>query len=192
LIKLWGLVVTDTDPIPELPPPDTPHTVIAQSKMCFETLIRLYYLRHGFETADALLTHYLSALCSKSVDALKNLNLSSATSSLAVIEDVRATFVLTAKGLHDQGRSYYLSESMYRLVMGQMSSKDAELMGKFVHVREEDSEVRQLRASHLKNQLPVNVMNITEDAEINPLSNLIKQYADSPTLREALSTKDKQ
>ena len=109
-----------------------------------------------------------------------------------MIEDVRATLVLTTKGLHDQGRSYYLSESVYRLVIGQMSSEDAELMGKFVHVREEDSEVRQLRASHLKNQLPVNVMNITEDAEINRLSNLIKQYADSPTLREALSTKDKQ
>lgn len=73
-----------------------------------------------------------------------------------------------------------------------MSSEDVELMEKFVQVRKEDSEARKLRANHLQSQLPMNVVNITEDVEINRFSNLIKQYADSPTISQAFSAKRKQ
>lgn len=192
MAKLWELVVTDADPIPEFPAPGTPHAVLAHSKMCIETLMRLYYLRHGFETADVLLTHYLSALSTRCVNALKTLTLSSTTSSLTAADDARATLILSAKGLRDQGRSYPLSETLYHVVEKRMSSEDVELMEKFVQVRKEDSEARKLRANHLQSQLPMNVVNITEDVEINRFSNLIKQYADSPTISQAFSAKRKQ
>ena len=185
LIKLWELVVADTDPIPESASPGTPHAVLAHSKICFETLIRLYYLRHGFETAEVLLTHYLSALSTWSMHALNALTLSSATSSLVMVDDTRATLILAAKGLSDQSQSYYLSHKVYRVAEKRMSTEDTELIGKFIHIRKEDDEAKQLREGHL----PMNGM---KDEEIDRMSNLIRHYADCSTLHQKLCKKEKQ
>lgn len=35
---------------------------MAHSKMCIETILRLYYLRHGFRTSSAFLAHSLTVL----------------------------------------------------------------------------------------------------------------------------------
>jgi hypothetical protein len=177
LLNLWELLVDDADPIPEHPPPDTPHGFLSHSKVCFETLIRLYYLRHGFDVADVFFMHYLEVLSFTSMAALKTLTFS-ATSSLAAIEDARATLILAAKGLRDQGRNYYLSETMYYIVESRMSPEDAELMWKFVHARKEDNLARRLRARHLHSQIPVDVVKITEHPDNKLLSYLMKQYAD--------------
>jgi hypothetical protein len=185
MIQLWELLVADADPIPESPL-DTPHPALARSKMCFETLIRLYYLRHGFEAADVYLTHYLSALF-----AIAQEILTCPSSTSSTVDEARATLILSAKGLHDQGRSYYLSETMFNVVESRMSSEDAELMRKFVHVKKGVGEARQLHASRWQSQLPVNIVESTGDAEIARLSYLIGQYAISPTLHETC-TKHKQ
>jgi len=177
MINLWELIAADSNQMSESPPPETPHTILDHSKMCFETLMRLYYLRHGFEAADLFSMHYLTVLSFMSVAKLKTLA-SSATPSLAAVDDARATLILAAKGLRDQGQNYYLSHTMYHLVRSQASSEDAELMLKFVHVRKEESEAWQLRSRHVQSQFPVNIIQITEDPENKRLSNMIKQYAD--------------
>jgi len=58
-----------------------------------------------------------------------------------------------------------------------MSPEDAELMNKFVHVKKEDSEARQLRTSHSKSQVPVGVVKITEHPEDKLIGKMIQQYA---------------
>ena len=177
MVKLWELLVADLDMIPESPPPDTPHAGLAHSKMCFDTLIRLYYLRHGFEGADLTLPTYLVALSSMSAAKLKTLTFSAASSSAAV-DDVRSTLILSTKGLHDQRQNYSVCQTLRHLIEQQMSSKDIELMWKFLHESKEASEAQHLRASHLQSQAPVYIVKITEDPKNEHLSNWIKLYAD--------------
>lgn len=177
LASLLELLVADADPILDPPPPDTPHAALAHSRMCFETLARLYYLRHGFEATDALAGHLLTALSFMFIGKLKTLASSSTNSSLMEVNDVRATLILAAKSLHDQGQNYYVCRTIYHTIESQVSSEDAELMSKFAHVRKEDSKARQLRASYLQSQFPVGVAKIT-DSPKKHLGDLVKEYAD--------------
>ena len=174
MLNLLGLLVADDDPILERPPPDTPHAALDHAKMCFEALIRLYYLRHGSEAASIFFVHFLQFISFTYTATLKNLTFSTATSSA---DDVRAALILAAKCLSDQGRNYYVSETIYYAVQSQMDSEDAELMSKFVNARKEDIEARQRRARHLQSHIPAEIVKITGHPENKLLSNLMKQYA---------------
>jgi len=175
MLNLWELLVTDADPMLELPP-NSPQAALAHSKMCFETLMRLYYLRHGSEAANIVFVHYLHILSIMSITTLKILSFHS--TSLAAIDDVRATLILAIKCLNDQRQNYYMSEKIYNIIENQLSSKDTELVRKFVHVRKEDSEVRRLHAKHSQSKIPVDNAKITKHPENKLLSNLIQQLVD--------------
>ena len=171
-----------------IPGLENPHILRSNSKVCFETLMRLYYLRHGFEASDTHILRCLVTLSLMSMAELKALTSSSTTSSLAAIDDVRATLILAAKGLHDQGRGYYVSQILYRTTENQMSAEDAKLMWKFVGVRKEESEAEQLRANHVKSQFPVNIVKITDDPETQWLSDMMKKF--SEIARESMTVSE--
>jgi len=175
MLNLWELLVADYDPIREPPLSNSPQAALTHTKMCFETLTRLYYLRHGFETANIFFSHFLLVQSFASVAAL---NTQTSPSSTLSTDDVRATLFLAAKGLCDQGQNHYLAHTVYYAVESRMNPEDAELMWKFVHLRKEDSKARQLRAKHLQSQIPVDIVKITEHPEDKSLSNLIQQYKD--------------
>src|SRR6266480_6631289 len=71
----------------------------------------------------------------------------------------------------------YRPETIFYIVEDQMSPEDAELMKKFVHLKKEDNEARQLRASHSKSQVRVGVVKITEHPEDKLKGKMIQQYA---------------
>src|SRR5947207_9258861 len=108
MLNLLGLLVADDDPILERPQQDTPPAARDHVKMCFETLIRLYYLRHGSETASIIFVHFLAFMSFTYTAILKNPTFSSATPS---VDDAQAALILAAKCLSDQGRNYYVSET---------------------------------------------------------------------------------
>ncbi|EEY16834.1 predicted protein [Verticillium alfalfae VaMs.102] len=77
--------------------------ICAHSRQCLDVLVRLYYLRHGFESwNDSLPTWllYLAQLCIR--------DLARADDPLAD-EATVSTLMLCAKGLQDQGRSLYIA-----------------------------------------------------------------------------------
>ncbi|KAM5386869.1 hypothetical protein ACJZ2D_000162 [Fusarium nematophilum] len=47
---------------------DDPRTALARSRAYFETVMRLYYLRHGFDRADMMMIQFLSLLAITSLD----------------------------------------------------------------------------------------------------------------------------
>lgn len=49
---------------------DRLQTMLSQSRACFETLVRLYYLRHGYEYANTYLTHHLTVLAFNAITQL--------------------------------------------------------------------------------------------------------------------------
>lgn len=175
MMNLCQRLVDSADPIPGL---ENPRALLANSEAYFETLMRLYYLRHGFEAPDMPIMQDLVVFSYMAMTKMKSLTSSSATSSLAVIGDARATLILAAKGLHDQGHNYYMSRVMYDIFQKQMSSEDAELMGRFVDEKKEEREVEQLRTKHMQSQSTVNIVKRTKDSEMQRLSNMVKEYAD--------------
>jgi hypothetical protein len=49
-----------------------PHDIATQAKIGLETLTRLYFLRHSFDTCDVFLCNFLAYLANIAIEALNN------------------------------------------------------------------------------------------------------------------------
>jgi hypothetical protein len=141
---------------------------LKRSRVCFETIMRLYYVRHGFEGADSYITYDLAVLAfiaqanlkalRSSIDAQPMSNTMSASSTpyshLSDLDDTRATLFLAAKGLHLQGKSYPLPRTLFHVVQS-MRPEDAAMMYRYADIRPESSAVEALRAEYARSQYPV-------------------------------------
>ncbi|KAL1837226.1 hypothetical protein VTJ49DRAFT_4108 [Mycothermus thermophilus] len=116
----------------------TPRDIYVEAVTHFETLLRLYYLRHGFEATDAFLLHFLGFFAHITIDAVET----SAGSSF--LEARRSTLLLVMKGIYDQSRAHFLAKAILRLQASHMRPEDVELLTRFVFVDLED-----------KDQLPI-------------------------------------
>ncbi|KAJ6782478.1 hypothetical protein PWT90_07884 [Aphanocladium album] len=81
---------------------DTVEAQMLRSKISHETIIRLYYLRNGFDGANMLFLHCLAVL---SFATLAERQSSENATDLTSQEDTRSTLILAAKGLYDQGKN---------------------------------------------------------------------------------------
>ena len=95
-----------------------------------ETLIRLYYLRHSFEALDIMLIMFLLLLGSMSVRVL-------ASSEDGPPNRDASTFLLCAKGLHDQGQNQYLGSLMFSMLAGLVDPQNGALLSDLARIRAE-------------------------------------------------------
>ncbi|XXH04590.1 DNA helicase rad5 [Hypoxylon texense] len=111
--------------------------IIHHAEIRLETLLRLYYLRHSFESYDPLLMHWLMFLGDVVLQRLHHHQLhhhqqSGAGSSGATVpldlESLRSTLILCAKGLYDQGLNYHIGVLVYRLLRSRMQASDLDLL----------------------------------------------------------------
>ncbi|RFN54940.1 nitrate assimilation regulatory protein nira [Fusarium flagelliforme] len=161
---------------------------LSHSRICFETIMRLYYLRHGFASADTYIAHDLAVLAFMALGKLKD-------GGGAPKEDSRSTLLLAAKGLGDQGRNYYFPFTLFHVINGEMSEEDTALLYQFMTSWKDDGVSKQVRAKHVQAQYPCDIVKITNYPDSKRLGNLIKQYADlaiseaqSPTNSEATNS----
>jgi hypothetical protein len=108
----------------------TPRDVYVEAVIHFETLMRLYYLRHGFDATDSFLLHFLGFLAHITIDAVET----SAGSSF--LEARRSTLLLVMKGIYDQGRAHFLARAILRLHASHMRREDVDLLRRFVDLDE--------------------------------------------------------
>ncbi|KAI1758691.1 hypothetical protein GGR53DRAFT_215836 [Hypoxylon sp. FL1150] len=108
--------------------------IVHHAEIRLETLLRLYYLRHSFESYDPLLMHWLVFLGDVVLQRLEHYT-SGETSrgggSPPVpvdLESLRSTLILCAKGLWDQGRNYHIAVLVYRLLRDRMKASDLDLL----------------------------------------------------------------
>lgn len=128
-----------TEPWPYHP---APSQIVAEADRNLQTLIRLYYLRHGFETMD---TFVMSPLAKLAFAALQSIAQNTDPQSLV---DLRSTLFLATKGLRDQGQSNYLGLTLYRVLLSQMGPEEAHIMQKIVQeagVEETTEDEKRLR-----------------------------------------------
>ena len=108
-----------------------------------ETLVRLYYLRHSFDSLDIIIILFLLMLGSISVRVLASSSNESEKEgrergqSYGAKRRDASTFLLCAKGLHDQGRNQYLSSLMFTMLAGLVDSRDEVLVDNLARIRAE-------------------------------------------------------
>ncbi|KAK1760212.1 hypothetical protein QBC47DRAFT_289520 [Echria macrotheca] len=102
-----------------------PQNMVDHARVCFETLLRLYYLRHG---ADRLDTTCNAFFLQQGFMCLKDLATHPQSPSVAAW---RSTLILAAKCLYDQGGSAHFARVLYQVLHDQMPADAIAELGRF-------------------------------------------------------------
>jgi hypothetical protein len=153
-----------------------PREFVATSKACLATLLHLFYHRHGF---DAYYMFLLQVLVQLSFDALDQLRAPNAQRKLspAAWKAKRATLIVCAKGMHDQGRNFYLAECVFRILRSKMDPKDVDLFMGWAQMKQEEERTR-LRLEYVHGDYPVISGAITQDPDNQRLEPLLESISD--------------
>lgn len=140
------------------------------AKIKMETLLRLYYLRHGFEAYDIFLISLLSFLGFMHIKSLKS-------AEAMELESRRSTVVLMAKGLRDQSQNCFLAALVFRVLKYKMG-RESQFLLKDVDVGEEDEEEAVVMADQVHSSWPIDIEWIDMDPNKQRLENLIQETKD--------------
>lgn len=160
-------------------PPETLDDIEAQlvhSKVCFETIIRLYYLRNGYEGGNMILLHCLAVLSFMALASDLVSSNAGTTDSSSSQEAARSTLILAAKGLYDQGQNFFISAMILHVLRKQMDAYDADILGRHTITMGEDPRLNKARVSHVRTLYPLNIVKSSSHQESQRLENLFKEY----------------
>jgi hypothetical protein len=158
------------------------HNRSSAPSVCIETIVRLCYLRHSFESCDASLTYFLSIIANLTFENI------SANPRLS-LDDLRrkcmqSTLILSITGLFEQGRSMHISFLTARLLQSRLSADDLAVLKTFLSDDEADVP-RPIIPEHARSEWPIAIITPGEDLEKSRIVNLVKKY-------EAVSLKSKE
>ncbi|PVH97901.1 hypothetical protein DM02DRAFT_630684 [Periconia macrospinosa] len=152
----------------------SPQQIVTDAKKRLQTLVRLYYLRHGFEATDLYLVIPLIIEASQCMDAIENVDEHMPAHKL---EALRSTLILVAKGLHSQRRNLYLAEALFRVVRGRMRPAEVALFRGLLNVDERIADEKPDMAQEIRSHWPVSIVKKKEDINVLMLNNLLENYA---------------
>ncbi|KAI0174869.1 hypothetical protein BJ166DRAFT_575040 [Pestalotiopsis sp. NC0098] len=143
--------------------------IAAHAWQCLESLIYIYYARHGFEACDPLI---MSCLQLVGFAAVKDLAIETGQSRVLRL----ATVVLCAMGLREQAYHYYMAEVVFALLRDSLSSPDAQHLRQFAQIENEDERTR-LMTEHVFSHYVLKSTDIHHDEiQKDRLDELLKAY----------------
>jgi hypothetical protein len=140
----------------------------------FETIMRLYYVRHSYDMSDSLMSYFFTVLATMKFQEL------AATAPLAhnseTIKFIRATIFLALKGIYHQGVCYHVAKVIYRLMVSQLAPEDLKVLHTFLpeHDRIEDSKVL---AEHARSLFVMPGHDINSDPKLSSLKAVVTEFA---------------
>lgn len=150
----------------------SPQSVVSEANRYMQTLIRLYYLRHGFESMDLFI---VVPLVNAGFHCIDEIN--SGQPTPAQLEVLRSTLLLITKGLHSQRANHYLAEALFRVVRGRMRLQEAALLKTTLHFDEAEEDRKSAMVQTVRSHWPVSVVKKKEDLDNHILGNLVESYA---------------
>ncbi|PHH86765.1 hypothetical protein CDD83_9795 [Cordyceps sp. RAO-2017] len=149
-----------------------PQQVTAEAKRHLQTLVRLYYLRHGFEAMDLFIVIPLMLTGYDCVAAIDE------RTPARELETLRSTLILAAQGLCSQRRNHYLAEALFRVIRGRMRPQEVALLreataGDGGEAADRERAMTQAVRSHW----PVCVVKKRADVDGHVLTELVRSYA---------------
>jgi hypothetical protein len=168
----FHLVLTIFEPLLERhEAAETPlQQIITEARKHMHTLVRLYYLRHGFEAMDLFIVIPLMLVASEILDLMDK------TLSPSDVETLRATLILVAKGLHSQRRNHYLANALFRVIRGRMPETEISLFRGVMNMDEADLLDRPNEMVAVRSQWPVSIVKKRAETDSHILTNLIENY----------------
>lgn len=153
---------------------------LAHSTNCFETIMRLYYLHHGYDMPDGQMSHNLVVLAYK---GLSQRNMSShllgVVNTEAVSEaEATSTLILAQRGLYDQAKNYFLPWALFQIVEGEMSPEDRNALQNCITIHRETSETLQAREKYMSSNYPVGLATLSESPESRRLGQLTNEFTE--------------
>jgi hypothetical protein len=149
----------------------TPSWIVAEADRNIQTLVHLYYLRHGFETMDSYIMSPLAKLASM---ALQNIIKDTHPDSLA---DTRSTLFLTMKGLRDQGQNSYLGITLYRVFKSQMKPEDVQIMLQLIRKVDEVDKEEEEKFRIVHAEWAPSIVQTREEQEQKSLTQLVEKVS---------------
>ncbi|OWT42895.1 hypothetical protein VFPPC_17912 [Pochonia chlamydosporia 170] len=154
---------------------ESPEQVLLNTKIRLETVWRLYYLRHGFDSYDPFMLQVLIVLGFMSCKALSGSGL-----LLQQAELFRSTMVLAGKGMYCHAKNCFLAETTFRLFRHTLGAENARLLKDYGDIIDEDSqEKKEAIANQVRSQFPINIVNIAESPENYRVDNLIAAFQEA-------------
>ncbi|KAF5000287.1 hypothetical protein FGRMN_1919 [Fusarium graminum] len=142
--------------------------IVASSKRNLQTLIRLYYLRHGFEATDLFIVIPLMVIAYDATNTIKE------GISEEETEKLRSTLILMAYGLYHQRRSHYLAQALFRVIRGKMRPQEIGLLRSSMALEKGEVDPEPEVAVTVRSRWPVSgVVKRHEDVKSHMLSNLV-------------------
>lgn len=139
----------------------------------FETLARVYYLRHSFEYCDTFLAFFLSMLSKLTFQAMD------ADPTLVEDEDrrkvARSSLVLAVKGLEQQGCHAYISLVLARMIRNMLDPESIAILASLSGQEGSESQGLEL-PQPVRSEWPMAIIKGEEDLGKWRLSQLVKQY----------------
>ncbi|KAK2604444.1 hypothetical protein N8I77_007374 [Diaporthe amygdali] len=145
--------------------------IVSDASKCLQTLIRLYYLRHGYDAMDLFIVIPLVLAGFKCIDAIND------QTPESKLKDLRSTLVLIAKGLYSQRHNHYLAEALYRVVRGRMRPQEVALLHETTDIDDDKTIGREAMVQTVRSHWPVSIVGKDEDVDSYLLTNLVDNYA---------------
>jgi hypothetical protein len=147
----------------------TVHQIMHESRIRFETLLRVYYLRHSFATYAPVMLQFLSVfgfLTLKEAMAEPDPN--------SKDNPYRSSVILATIGLENQGRQAYLANAMFRLLVSKVPPDVADAIRQYCS-QDSTGAIVEIQPAFTRSAYPVHVVSINADAEEQRLNNLLEE-----------------
>lgn len=136
----------------------------------------MFYHRHGFEAYYIFLLPILVQLGFDSIERLRTPE-AQQEHFPPIMKATRATLILCATGLRDQGRNFFLSELVFRILQDKMNPVDLKLLKDWARIKGEDKREKSM-LEHVHSEYPVNVKSISSDPTDRRLNRLLQSMGD--------------
>jgi len=166
---------------------------IRDAALChFETLVRIYYIRHGFSFFDSFIGQPLTHLGFIVLNRLKRLVDRTANTTYVDptdIQELQSTLLLAAKGLNDQGQNIILGliilHVLTHLMDDDTKTKLGQVIGEIKYVpgcackhcnkAQDDPTAHKLRSAVPQSRLVMRAESFIDDKDTQTLGSLVTQ-----------------
>ena len=145
-------------------------SIVHDSRIRTETLIRLYYFRHSFDSHNSMFFGLLVYLQTLVIEDLRAENEAMFTTRDVLL----STLILCAKNMESQGRCYRLSTLTSVALQSLIKPEDLQLLQTFVTVKNILADDESAIAMHSLAQWPLPIVQLHEDPTGTTINELIQ------------------
>lgn len=175
----YHLILTIYKPLLDRQTDQTPSPcqIVNDATMYLQTLIRIYYLRHGYEAMDLFIVIPLMLSASDCVDAIDSHCASNAYASSDTLDDIRSMLILVVMGLFTQRKNHYLANALFHVIRGRMRPQEVALFRAVGNIDADQIDGKAHMAQAVRSHWPVSVVRRKDEVDKHILNNLVENYA---------------